>query len=44
MVKAISDEEGYKTPSFFGYMGWAIVVLGPVYVLLTYLFFRPAWL
>ena len=39
MVKAIADAAGYQTPSFFGYMGWAFIVLLPVFGLVTYLFF-----
>jgi Na+/H+ antiporter NhaD/arsenite permease-like protein len=41
MVKAIADEAGYPVPSFFGYMGYALVVLLPVLVLVTVVFFRP---
>jgi Na+/H+ antiporter NhaD/arsenite permease-like protein len=41
MVKAIADEAGYPTPSFFGYLLYAILLLGPVYVLVTWLFFWP---
>ncbi len=39
MVKAIADEFGYKTPSFFGYMLYAIIFLLPVFGLVTWLFF-----
>ncbi len=39
MVKAIAEETGYAVPSFFGYLLRAVVVLGPIYVLLTWLFF-----
>jgi len=39
MVKAIADEAGYHMPSFFGYCGWALVILVPTFVLLTFLFF-----
>ncbi len=39
MVKAIAEEAGYHTPSFFGYMGYAAVVLLPLFGLMTYLFF-----
>ena len=41
MVKAIADEAGYRTPSFFGYLLYACVILLPVYVLVTAVFFRP---
>ncbi|MFH1812380.1 MAG: sodium:proton antiporter [Pseudomonadota bacterium] len=40
MVKAISDEVGLKTPSFFGYMAWSGAILIPTFVLITFLFFR----
>ncbi len=38
MVRAIAEENGYKMPSFFGYVGWAAVVLLPVFLLVTFLF------
>jgi Na+/H+ antiporter NhaD/arsenite permease-like protein len=43
MVKAISDEMGVKTPSFFGYLAYSLLILGPTFVLITVLFFRPPW-
>jgi Na+/H+ antiporter NhaD/arsenite permease-like protein len=39
MVKAISDEAGCQTPSFFGYMAWSGIILIPLFVLMTFLFF-----
>ncbi len=39
MVRAIAEENGYKMPSFFGYMGWAAIILLPVFFLVTLLFF-----
>ncbi len=39
MVKAIAEQSGVKMPSFFGYMGWSIAVLVPLFVLVTFLFF-----
>jgi Na+/H+ antiporter NhaD/arsenite permease-like protein len=30
MVQAIADAAGVKTPSFFGYIGWALLILLPV--------------
>lgn len=41
MVKAIADEAGYRTPSFFGYMLYSAFILLPVFALITWLFFRP---
>jgi Na+/H+ antiporter NhaD/arsenite permease-like protein len=39
MVKAIVEEQGVRMPSFFGYCAWAAVVLLPLFVLVTLLFF-----
>lgn len=41
MVKAIAEEAGYKMPSFFGYLGYSYVILIPVFILITFLFFNP---
>jgi Na+/H+ antiporter NhaD/arsenite permease-like protein len=40
MVKAIAEEQGVKMPTFFGYMAYSGVVLLPVFVLVTLVFFR----
>ena len=39
MVKSISDENGVKMPSFFGYIGWSLVFLVPVFILDMLVFF-----
>lgn len=40
MVKAISEEYGYKMPSFFGYMyKFSLCVLLPVYIIVQLVFF-----
>jgi Na+/H+ antiporter NhaD/arsenite permease-like protein len=39
MVRAISEEQGVKMPSFFGYMLWGIGILLPVFTLVAVLFF-----
>ena len=39
MVKAISDENGIKMPSFFGYLLWAVTFLVPVFILDMFVFF-----
>ena len=39
MVKAIAEDRGVKMPSFFGYMLWSGVILMPMFVVITYLFF-----
>ena len=44
MVKAIANSMGFQTPSFFGYMLYSLGILLPLFVLITWIFFRPAWL
>ena len=39
MVKNIAEGSGVKMPSFFGYLGWSCVILIPVFILDTVLFF-----
>jgi Na+/H+ antiporter NhaD/arsenite permease-like protein len=39
MVRAIAEERGVRMPSFFGYMVWSCVILMPLFVVLTWLFF-----
>ena len=39
MVKAIAEDRGIEMPSFFGYMGWSIAILVPLFVLVTFIFF-----
>ena len=40
MVKAVAEEAGVKMPSFFGYMFYSAVVLFPLFVVVTLVFFR----
>ena len=40
MVKAIAEDRGVKMPSFFGYMAWSFGILVPLFVVVTFLFFR----
>jgi Na+/H+ antiporter NhaD/arsenite permease-like protein len=40
MVKAIAEQAGYRTPSFFGYCLLAALVLVPINLLVTIIFFR----
>jgi Na+/H+ antiporter NhaD/arsenite permease-like protein len=40
MVKAIAEERGIAMPSFFAYMAWSGAVLLPLFVLMTYIWFR----
>jgi len=39
MVKAIAQSRGVRMPSFFGYLGWSVAVLLPVFLAATWLFF-----
>lgn len=39
MVKSISDENGIKMPSFFGYLLWSLCCLIPVFLIDTLVFF-----
>ena len=40
MVKAIAEERGIRMPSFFGYMAWSCGILVPLFILMTFIFFR----
>ncbi len=40
MVKAICEENDIKMPSFFGYMAWSCGILVPLFILITFIFFR----
>ena len=40
MVKAIAEDRGVAMPSFFGYMLWSGCVLIPLFVLMTFIWFR----
>ena len=40
MVKAIAEGQGVKMPSFFGYMLWSGLILLPLFVLVTLVFFH----
>lgn len=40
MVKAIAEERGVKMPSFFGYLFWSSTVLIPLFILMTFIWFR----
>jgi len=39
MVKSIAEENKVNMPSFFGYMIYSILLLVPVFILVTYIFF-----
>jgi Na+/H+ antiporter NhaD/arsenite permease-like protein len=40
MVKAIAETHAIRMPSFFGYMGWSLAILVPIFALVTLVFFR----
>ena len=40
MVKAIAEENGVKMPSFFGYMAYSGAILIPIFIVVTFVFFR----
>jgi len=40
MVKAIAEERGVRMPSFFGYMLWSGAVLLPLFMVMTFIWFR----
>lgn len=40
MVKAIAEDRGVRMPSFFGYMAWSGAVLVPLFVVMTFVWFR----
>ncbi len=40
MVKAIAEHHKVKMPSFFHYMLWSLVVFVPLFIVLTFIFFR----
>ena len=40
MVKAIAEQNDVKMPSFLGYMVWSVLILIPLFIVLTFLFFR----
>ena len=40
MVKAIAEERGVTMPGFFGYMAWSCAVLVPLFILMTFIWFR----
>ena len=39
MVRSIAEESGIKMPSFFGFMVYSIIILVPLFFLVTFVFF-----
>lgn len=40
MVKSIAEQSGIRMPSFFGYMIWSVIILVPLFVIVTFVFLR----
>ena len=40
MVKAIAEDRGVTMPSFFGYMAWSTGILLPLFVVMTFIWFK----
>jgi Na+/H+ antiporter NhaD/arsenite permease-like protein len=40
MVKAIAEDRGIRMPGFFGYMAWSGAVLIPLFIIMTFIWFR----
>jgi len=40
MVKAIAEDRGVKMPSFFGYMLWSGGILVPLFLVMTFIWFK----
>jgi Na+/H+ antiporter NhaD/arsenite permease-like protein len=40
MVKAIAEDRGVPMPGFFGYMAWSGAILLPLYLVMTFIWFR----
>lgn len=39
MVKSVAEESGIRMPSFFGYIGWSVCILIPIFVIDMLVFF-----
>jgi len=39
MVQSIAEENNVKMPSFIGYMLWSTLILVPIYIILSFIFF-----
>lgn len=42
LTKALAEKEGIRMPNFFTYSFYALIILSPLYFLLTWLFFWPS--
>jgi Na+/H+ antiporter NhaD/arsenite permease-like protein len=40
MVKAVAEDRGIRMPSFFAYLAWSGAVLLPLFIIMTFIWFR----
>ena len=40
MVKAVAEDRGVAMPSFFGYMAWSCSILLPLFLVITFIWFK----
>jgi Na+/H+ antiporter NhaD/arsenite permease-like protein len=40
MVKAIAEDRNIKMPGFFGYMAWSAAILIPLFIIISFIWFR----
>ena len=40
MVKAVAEQRGVRMPSFFGYMAWSFCILIPLFIIMTFIWFK----
>ncbi len=40
MVKAVAEDQGVRMPGFFGYMAWSGAILIPLFIIMTFIWFR----
>ena len=39
MIQSIAEENNIKMPSFFGYMLWSVVILIPIFMIISVILF-----
>jgi len=39
LVKSMAETKSIRMPSFFGYIGWSLVILGPLFLLTSFFFY-----
>ncbi len=39
MVRSIAEEARIPMPSFFAYIGWAVAILAPIFILMTFIYY-----